>query len=126
VRRLVYILATIGYVVSFLIALMPTLCALQPFWAWVRVGGFALVAVLSGKGTQRLWPALAVAVGLAGSVHAYRYNCRVIESMRELPRRNAAQLHQLIQQTETNALSEVQTNQATLYEAKLSPFGCCR
>lgn len=75
-RRILYVLATIGYLFFLVDALWPNLCIGLPFWTWVRMAGCALVAVVCGKGAKRVFPLLALVVGLAGSVYAHRYNCR--------------------------------------------------
>jgi hypothetical protein len=113
--------------------LEPNLCSGEPFWAFAFVGVFASVAIMFGKGGQRIFPASALIVGLTGSVHAYRHNQRMIAVIRESWRRNQIQRRQWMQQMETDAVEAVQTNQVgvtqtnqlALREPELSPFNCC-
>ena len=132
-RLVLYVLATIGCFLCLVYALLPTLCIGEPFWAFAFVGIFALVAVACGQGTQRVISTLALIVGLAGSIHAYHHNQRVIAAMRESWRRGEVQRRQWMQQTATNGLDTDQTNrleaaqttQFDLPEPRLSPFNCC-
>jgi len=107
------------------------LCMGEPFRPWALMVGFALVAFASGEGTKRFFPFLALVIGMAGSIHAYEHNRRVIANMREMWRQGEIRRRQLIQQTETNRLGTAQTNlvDATetnqVSEPKLSPFACC-
>ncbi len=132
-RRVLYILATIGYFLCLVRALLPTLCIGEPFWAFALMGVFALVAFASGEGAQRGFPVLALMIALGGSIHAYRHNQRVIAAIRENWRRGEIQRRQWMQQIETNAVEAVQTNQVEATqtnqfasrEPELSPFNCC-
>jgi hypothetical protein len=114
-------------------ALLPTLCVGEPFQAWALMGVFALVALASGEGTGRFFPVLALIIGLAGSIHAYQHNRRVIAGMREIWRQSEMRRRQLIQPAETNGLGRAstnlveaaQTNRESQREPELSPFNCC-
>ena len=132
-RLVLYVLATIGYFLCLVYALLPTLCVGEPFWAFALMGVFASVAFASGEGAQRGFPVLALVIALTGSVHAYRHNVRVIAAMRESWRRGEVQRRQWMQQMATNGLDAAQTNQVEaaqtnrfdLHEPQLSPFNCC-
>jgi len=124
-RRILYILATIGYMGCFVEAMLPNLCIGRPFRTWALMAGFALVAAVCGEGAQRGFPILALVVGLAGSINAYRVNSRVIEGMRRNWRQHEMMRRESVQQVETNGSAEVQTNHLSEPEPKLSPFNCC-
>jgi len=124
-RRLIYVLATIGYFLCLVWALQPTLCIGEPFRAWALMAGFALVAFASGESMAKFFPILALIIGLAGSVHAYQHNQREIEFIREMRREGEVRRRQLIQQSETNRVVEAQTNQVSQIEPEMSPFNCC-
>lgn len=132
-RRLLYVLATIGYFLCLVRALLPTLCIGEPFWAFALMGVFASVAFAAGEGAQRTFPALVLIIALVGSIHAYRHNQRVISELREIWRESESRHRQLIQRMETNGLEAVQTNHAkatqtnqfVVPEPELSPFNCC-
>ena len=132
-RRVLYVLATIGYIYAVVTGLWPTLCIGEPFWEFAFMGIFASVAIVCGKGAQQIFPALALIVALAGSIHAYRHNQRVIAAIREHWRRGEIERRQWVQQMETNTAGAIQTNQVDATqtnqfasrEPELSPFNCC-
>src|SRR5438445_455579 len=101
-RRIGYILATIGYVFFFGVAMVPWLCSFEPLRPYTLMTACALVVVLFGVGTQRVLPLLALVVGLMGSIHAYRHNTWLIKHMREEHCKYAVRVRELIAQTETN------------------------
>ncbi|MGD0059126.1 MAG: hypothetical protein ABSD58_06885 [Verrucomicrobiia bacterium] len=126
-RRTLYVLAMIGCFLCLFGALFfySPLCMGEPFRPWALMAGFALVALASGEGTGRFLALLALVIGLAGSIHAYEHNRRVIANMREMWRQGEIRRRQLVQQMGTNRLDGVQTNQVSQPDPKLSPFNCC-
>jgi len=112
-RHFLYIVVTIGYALAFVRVLLPDFCILLPFHAWVLMAVCGLIALVCGKSAGRLLPLLAMLAGLAGSVYAYRFNCRKIEVIREHLHKSKVPFRELMQPTETNMPSNVPPNQLT-------------
>ena len=124
-RRVIYWLATTGCSILFIFALLPTLCYFEPVMPFVLMAGLALLAMVCGTGARRIYPIIALMVGLTGSVHAYRSNVRKIAQMREIRLKTEAHIRQMMAEATTNDVPVTQTNALAASQPDPSPFWCC-
>jgi hypothetical protein len=103
-KRFLFILAVLGYVVFLAMALLPALTPLRPVGAYGGMAVCALVAIVCSSGGQRSLAVLGLVFALAGGIHAWRNNNRVYARMREMNRVSNQRLHDLDvpQPTNTN------------------------
>ena len=73
-RRFLFIAAVIGYIVFFGRAILPTLSLYYNFTAYLVMVGFAVLATVCARGTQRWFASMGLVLAIAGCVYTGHYN----------------------------------------------------
>ena len=99
-RRVLFILAGIGYLIFLGRAFLPSMSIYYDLPVWLLMGGCALVALVCSSRRSRLVASIALLFAVAGTAYCYRYNtdrhARLMQEIQEQQARHAGT------QTETN------------------------